>query len=99
MAKTLFMRAVSSLGTSHRARQLACGAERSYASVDASGQPRRDLLQQPTVAVGIVEQSLRAIGGTFRIEARKRTTRAKVEDLAYLDPDRNQSVSRRFNVR
>jgi hypothetical protein len=44
-AEAFFVLAVGCLGTPHRARQVACGAERSYSSVNASGQSRRDLLQ------------------------------------------------------
>src|SRR6185369_3674193 len=75
LAEVLFVLAVGSLGTPHCARQVACGAERRYASVDATGQSRRDFLQQPTVAIGIAERSQRAVGAPLRIWTADRTVR------------------------
>jgi hypothetical protein len=59
----LLVLAVGGLRTPERARQVACGAERSRGRVDASGQPRRDLPQQPAVAVWVAERGkVRVIG-------------------------------------
>src|ERR1051325_2291735 len=82
LAEVLLVLAVGSLGTPHCARQVICRAERSHASIDATGQSRRDFLQQPTVAIGIAERSQRAVGAPLRIWTADRTVRTEVEDLA-----------------
>src|SRR5256885_8818044 len=85
LAEALLVLAVGSLGTPHRARQVAYGAERRHTGVDAPGQSRCDLLQQPTVAVGIAKGGERAVAAMIRIGTAIRTVRAEVEDLTYLD--------------
>src|SRR6185369_1323471 len=97
-AEVLFVLAVGSLGTPHCARQVACGAERRYAGVDASGQSRRDFLQQPTVAIGIAERSHRAVGAPLRIWTADRTVRTEVEDLANVDARGDDRVAGGFYV-
>src|SRR5271167_1365521 len=67
LAESLLMLSVGSLRTPKRARQVACGAERSRSRVDAPRKPGRDLLQQPAVAVGITERGERAIAAMFGI--------------------------------
>ena len=76
----LLVLAMRSFGTPKRARQVACGAERRHASVDASGQSRRDLLQQPTIAVGITEGGERPVSTVFRIWTSNWTIRTQVEN-------------------
>jgi len=44
--------AMRGLGTPKRFRQVIRGREARDAGVDATGQPRRDLLEQPSVAAG-----------------------------------------------
>ena len=62
----LLVLAVGGLRTPKRARQVACGRERSLAGVDAPGKPGRDLLQQPAIAVGVAERGEGAVGGDSR---------------------------------
>src|SRR5271155_1057247 len=59
--------AVGGLGTPKRARQVACGAERSRRGIDAPWKPGGDLLQQPAVAIGIAERGERAVAATIGI--------------------------------
>lgn len=42
-------------------------------------EPLLDLLQQPTVAVGIVERRIRGVGTAFGISTRERATRCRCE--------------------
>src|SRR6476619_6699335 len=51
----LLVLAMRSFGTTKSARQVAYGSERRHTGVYAPWQTRRDLLQQPTVAVGIAK--------------------------------------------
>jgi len=46
---------VGGLRAPHRACQIACGCEGRRRGVDTAGQPRRDLLQEPAVAVRITK--------------------------------------------
>src|ERR1043166_31541 len=98
MTKTLLVRAVGSFGAPHRARQGACGTERSYARIDASGQSRCDLLQQPTVAIGIAKQCARTVGATFGIQTSDWAIGGQVEDLADIDARGYQCVPGGLNV-
>src|ERR1044071_2384092 len=98
LAEALFVLAVGSLGTPHRASQVICRAERSHASIDATGQSRRDFLQQPTVAIGIAERSQRAVGAPLRIWTADRTVRTEVEDLANVDARGDDRVAGGFYV-
>jgi hypothetical protein len=63
-------------------RQVAGGAERSPASVDAPGKPGRDLLEQPHVSAGIAELGTRAVGPMLGIRTTLAAARADVKDLA-----------------
>src|SRR5437773_4457411 len=51
----LLVLAMGGLRTPKSTREVACRPKRSHASVDAPGQSRRDLLQQPTVTIRIAE--------------------------------------------
>jgi hypothetical protein len=55
LAEALLMFAGGCFRTAECAREIACGAERSRSRVEAPGKPRRDLLQQPAIAVGVAE--------------------------------------------
>src|SRR5271155_4642087 len=55
LPNALLVLAVSGPRAPKRARQVACGAEGRRARFDAPGEPARDLLQLPAVAVGITE--------------------------------------------
>ena len=59
--------AVRGFRTPKRARQIARRSERRRRGVDPAGQPRRDLLKQPAVAVRIAERSERAVAATLGI--------------------------------
>src|SRR5215813_5903500 len=48
-----------------RARQVRCGCECRSGGVDPAGQPSRDLLQEPAVAVRIVERGEGAVAGVI----------------------------------
>src|SRR5271167_5172631 len=61
------MLAVGGLRPAKRAGQVACGGERSRGRVNAPGKPRRDLLQQPAIAVGIAERGERAVAAMLGI--------------------------------
>ena len=52
----LLVLAVGGLRTPKRARQIACRGECRLGEVDPPGQPGRDLLQQPAVAVRVAER-------------------------------------------
>src|SRR5512138_265119 len=56
-------------GAAQRGGEIGLRRERGGGSVDAAGQPRGDFLQQPAVAVGIVERSIGAIGGVLGMRA------------------------------
>src|SRR4029077_7172211 len=92
LADAFLVRAVGGRRTPKRARQVACGAKRSCARVDAPWKPGGDLLQHPAVAVGIAEQGERAVGATLRIRTTDRAVRAEVENLAHLDAGGDQRV-------
>jgi hypothetical protein len=53
--RALLMLAVGGLGTPKRTRQVRRGRECRVSGVDTAGEPRRDLLDQPGIAVGIAE--------------------------------------------
>src|SRR5262247_2156891 len=55
--------------TPNGARQIVCRCKRGGRSVQAAGVPRRDLLDQPRVAVGIVKGEERPIARTLRVGA------------------------------
>src|SRR5882672_3410120 len=56
-----------SRGAPKRARQIVRRCEGRRRCVDATGQSRRDLLEQPAVAVGITERGERAIAASLGI--------------------------------
>jgi hypothetical protein len=58
---------VGGFRTPKRARQIARRTEIHRRAVDPAEQPRRDLLEQPTVAVKIAERGIRAVGTTLGI--------------------------------
>ena len=76
--------------------------------VDAPGQPRRDLLEQPAVAVRVAERGERAVAGVLGRGAADATARAVglepsarrrvVEHLADLDAARGELVARGLDV-
>jgi hypothetical protein len=90
--RKLLVLAVGGRRTPKRARQVACGAERSRGRVDAPGKPGRDLLQQPAVAVGIAERGERAVAAMLGVRTADLAVRAGVEDLAHLDAGFDQLV-------
>ena len=65
---------------------------------DASGEPSCDLLQQPLVAVRIVERCPGLVGPVLGVSPRD-SSAGKVEDLAHLDPFRLQGGPSRVDVR
>lgn len=69
LADGLFAIAESGGCTTKRACQVAYGTEGSRARFDAPGEPARDLLQLPAVAVGITEYGARAVGETLGMQA------------------------------
>src|SRR5262249_31110033 len=88
---------VGGLSTPKRVRQIVRGREARRPGVDATGQPRRDLLEQPPVAVWITERGERAVAATVGIRTagptppeqiglvRARVHAIAVEHLAHLD--------------
>ena len=65
LAGALLVLAVGGRRAPQRARQVARRGERRLGGVDAAGQPRRDLLQQPAVAVRVAERGERAVAGVI----------------------------------
>src|SRR5215470_10790798 len=63
-----------------------------------SGKPRRNLLQQPTIAIGITEGGERPVSTMFRIWTTNRTIRTQVEDLTHLNPGGDDRISGCFDV-
>ena len=92
-----FVLAVGGLGTSKRARQIARQPECRLGRVDPARQPRRDLLQQPAVAVRIAEGGEGTVGGVIGRGPGDPAVRAEVEDFAHLHAAPRQLVAgRRF---
>src|SRR4029078_12615282 len=83
LAEALFVLAVSGLRTTHRFCQVACGAKRSHANVDAPGSWFRDFLSQPGVTIGIAERCQRTVSAALRIRSAEKAVRPKMEDLAH----------------
>jgi hypothetical protein len=79
-ADALLMLAVGGLRTPKRACQVACGVERSRGTVDAPGQPRGNLLEQPAVAVRIPERGERAVASPLFSAARSPNDRSTSSD-------------------
>jgi hypothetical protein len=93
--------------TTKRLSQIARGGERRRGRVDPAGEPRRDLLQEPAVAVRIAEGGERPVAAVGRSAAtagaRVRVVEPAaglcfVERLADLDPVRDQLVARSLEV-
>ncbi len=104
----LLVFAVGGLRTPKRARQVRRGRECGLSGVDPAGQPRRDLLQQPVVAVRIAERGEGGVGGVIGRGAAEASARAVglelrarrpgVEHLADLDAVRHEIVARGLDV-
>src|ERR1700722_1906125 len=68
----------------------------------AAGEPRGHLLDDPQIAVGIVERAERPVAGALRVDAglacldRERRT---VPDITYVDAELEESVMSRLDVR
>ena len=62
-----FVLSVRGLRTPQRARQIVRRREGRRRGVDATGQPRCDLLEQPAVAVRIAERGERAVAAMIGI--------------------------------
>ena len=73
-ADALLVLAVGGHRTPKRARQIARRIERRRRGVDPAEQPRRNLREQPGVAVRVAERGIRGVGTALRIWT--------VEDLA-----------------
>jgi hypothetical protein len=69
MPRALLVLAVGGLGTPKRTLQIRRGRERHASGVDPAGEPRRDLLDQPHIAVRIVEREERPVAGALGIDA------------------------------
>ncbi len=85
----LLVLAVGRRRAPERARQVARGAERGDAGVDAAGEAGGDLLEQPAVAVRVAELGVRAVALAVRrraahVLAEGRGAAAEVEHLAHL---------------
>src|SRR6266540_3471167 len=89
-ADALLVLAVGGRRAPHRARQVACGAERSRGRVDAPGKPGGDFLEQPAVAVRVAERGEREVAAMLGIRTADPAVRAGVEDLAHLDAGGDQ---------
>src|SRR4051795_3925242 len=60
-----------------------------------AGEPLRDFLEQPAVAVGVAEGGVAQVGAAFRIQARRRwLARRAVERLADVDTAADQVLAR-----
>jgi hypothetical protein len=60
--------------------------------------PRRDLLEEPPVAVRIAEGGVREVGATFQVRSRNKTPPIAVEHLADLDAAAEEVRTRRIDV-
>src|SRR5258706_3835926 len=67
LADAFFMLPVSSRRANQRAYEIGYGTERSHARVNPAGKPRGNFLKHPTIAIGIAEQSSRAVSAALRI--------------------------------
>jgi len=68
-AGALFVLAVSGRCAAHRVGQIAGRRESRCRGIDATGQPRRELLEQPAVAIRIFERGERAVAAVLGIRA------------------------------
>src|SRR5215472_18449126 len=100
--RVLLVLTVGDLRTPKRAREVRRGCECRTSGVDTAGEPRRDLLHQPRIAVGIGEVEERPVTGALRVGtglARLRGERRAVPDLADLDATAGEFVMGRYDVR
>jgi hypothetical protein len=75
---------------------------RRAASSDPAREPRRDLLDQPRVAVGIVEGAERPVTGALRVAAglpRLDGKRRAVPHITHVDATADELVMGRLDVR
>src|SRR5579862_3139436 len=98
-ADALLVLAVGGRRTPKRTLQFACGAKRSRASINAPGKPRRDLLQQPAISVGVAEQCTRTVCAPLGIQTAHHALRSDVEKLAHLRAGRDQLLPGGLDVR
>src|SRR5215472_5268376 len=67
LPRPCFVLAVGALRTPKRTRQIVRRREARRRRIDTTGQPRRDLLEQPAVAIRITERGERAVAAMLRI--------------------------------
>ncbi len=89
---------VSSRRANQRAYEIGYGTERSHARVNPAGKPRGNFLKHPTIAIGIAEQSSRAVSAALRIGTTGGSIRSDMEDFVDLDASLNKRISGGFNV-
>ena len=97
----LLVLAVGGLGTPKRALQIRRGREGRLGGVDPAGEPRRDLLDQPRIAVGIGEGEERPVAGALGVDAglpRLDGERRAVPHVAHVDAAADEFVMGRFDV-
>src|SRR5215469_4464051 len=92
LSDALLVLPVGGLRTPERARQIACRREGRRRRIDATRQSRRELLEQPAVAIRIMERSERAVAAMLGIrtadpEAPKqvRLVRARVHPAGVME--------------
>ncbi len=99
--------AVRGLRAPQCARELLSRGERRQPRLDAAGQPRRDFLEQPAVAVGVAERDERAVaavvgGGPrdppFGQATEPRAPLTLVEYLAHVDSQGAELLTRCLDI-
>src|SRR5215207_8472618 len=103
LANARLMRAVCGLRATKGARQIACRGERGRVRVDPSRESCGDLLQQPAIAVGVVEDRVRTVApivrrGTAYRAAERSGPLSEMEYLTDLDTALQQVVARSLDV-
>src|SRR5690242_12497293 len=101
MPRTPVVLAVGGLGTPKRTLQIRRGRERDAGGVYPAGEPRRDLLDQPCIAVGIVERTERPIARALGIDAGLPGLggeRRPVPHVTRVDAAADEFAMRRFDV-
>src|ERR1039457_3352020 len=99
-ARALLVLDVGGLGTLKRAYQVRRGCV-CRVSGDPAGEPRRDLLDQPRIAVRIVEGEERPVAGALRVGTGLPSfggKRRAVPDLARVEATAGEFVMGRFDV-
>src|SRR5215831_17061984 len=66
--------------------------------LDAPRQSAGDLLQHPTVAIGIFKLRTRAISATLRIQPRRWPVLAEVKEFGYLDTRGNHRIACGYDI-